>query len=236
VLQRDLQAIDRLVKLYEQGNNALKTAQPELMSEIADLAERIDLPYTRKNIDELLQRSRDGLKRIQQIVKDLRDFARLDESDLNIVDLNAGLESTLNIIRPRATKKDVKIETELGNLPRVECYPAKVNQVFMNLIANAIDASPQGGKVVIRTNATNGVIVVDVIDRGHGIEPAVRARIFDPFFTTKPQGEGTGLGLSISYGIVQDHGGTIEVDSEPGKGATFTVRLPTRHPMAVKSS
>ena len=120
------------------------------------------------------------------------------------------------------------VDLDLGTLPSVSCYPAKVNQVVMNLLANAIQASHEGGKVVVRSRHDDGRVVIDVIDEGTGIPPKVRDRIFDPFFTTKPPGEGTGLGLSISYGIVQDHGGTIAVDSAPSRGARFTVRLPGR--------
>ena len=101
----------------------------------------------------------------------------------------------------------------------------------MNLLSNAIDACPPGGTVTVRTGAEDGQVRIDVIDNGHGINPAIRDRIFDPFFTTKPIGKGTGLGLSISYGIVQDHGGTIDVDSTPGEGSRFTVRLPLQPPV-----
>jgi signal transduction histidine kinase len=197
--------------------------------QIRDLAERIDLVYTLDNLAETLTRSREGLKRIQQIVRDLRDFARLDESDLHEVDLNAGIQSTVNIILGHAKKKQVKIETQLDPaLPPVACQPAKINQVVMNLVSNAIDASHENGRVVVRTAAADGRARIEVEDEGTGILPELRERIFDPFFTTKPVGEGTGLGLSISYGIVNDHGGTIEVDSTPGKGTKFSVSLPVK--------
>jgi two-component system NtrC family sensor kinase len=110
----------------------------------------------------------------------------------------------------------------------VACQPAKINQVVMNLLSNAIDASHESGRVVVRTASVDGCARIEVEDEGTGIPQEVRERIFDPFFTTKPVGEGTGLGLSISYGIVNDHGGTIELDSTPGKGTKFTVILPVR--------
>ena len=188
------------------------------------------MDYTLNNLPGLLNRTRDGLKRIQQIVKDLRVFARLDESDLNEVDLNVGIQSTVNIVLGHAKKKQVRIDLDLHPLPPVTCFPAKINQVIMNLVSNAIDASHEGGAVTIRSVAEDGGVRIEVRDRGTGIDPEVRERIFDPFFTTKPVGIGTGLGLSISYGIVQDHGGTIEVDSTPGQGTTFTVTLPRRPP------
>jgi anti-sigma regulatory factor (Ser/Thr protein kinase) len=184
------------------------------------------MDYTLENFDGLMHRTREGLRRIQQIVKDLRVFARLDESELNVVDLNEGIESTANIILGYAKKNRVQLVTELGPLPAVTCFAAKINQVVMNLLSNAIDACDEGGTVTIRTGAEPGGVRIEVADTGGGIPPEVRERIFDPFFTTKPIGVGTGLGLSISYGIVQDHGGKIEVESEPGQGSCFTVHLP----------
>jgi signal transduction histidine kinase len=125
----------------------------------------------------------------------------------------------------------VELVSELSaDLPGVTCSPGKVNQVVLNLLTNAVQASPEGGRVTIRTRRRDAGVCIEVSDQGHGIPPEIRDRIFDPFFTTKPQGEGTGLGLSISHGIVADHGGRIEVDSEPGRGTTFTVCLPLSPP------
>lgn len=226
VLERDVRELHDLLALFRQGETVLSEHEPKLLEDIHRHCERIDVDYTLGNLQGILQRTRDGLNRIQQIVRDLRMFARLDESDLNEVDLNAGIESTLNITQGHAKKKQVQIETDLGRLPPVTCYPAKINQVMMNLIINAIDACAEKGKIVVRTRANRQAVRIDVIDNGCGIDPAIRSRIFDPFFTTKPVGVGTGLGLSISYGIVRDHGGSIEVESEPGKGSCFTVCLP----------
>jgi PAS domain S-box-containing protein len=227
VLQRDLKALGQLLEMYRQADDSITEKQPELSAEIKDLAERVDLAYTLPNLQELLTRSREGLRRIQQIVKDLRDFARLDEADLHEVDLNDGIQSTANIVLGLAKKKRVKVEMDLQPLPTVSCYPAKLNQVVMNLIANAIQASHEGGTVTVRSRRNgDDTILIEVADQGTGIPQRIRDRIFDPFFTTKPPGEGTGLGLSISYGIVQDHGGRIDVQSEEGKGSTFTITLP----------
>lgn len=234
VLQRDVKALGALIDLYRQGDEKLRSLDPGLAQEIGELSESIDVDYTRQNLDDLLNRSREGLRRIQQIVRDLRDFVRLDESELQEVNLNDGVDSTLNIILGHAKKKQITIEKDLSpDLPLLTCYPAKVNQVIMNLVGNAIDASHEGGRVVVRTAASGNPpdhVVLKVSDTGCGIPEDLRRRIFDPFFTTKPVGQGTGLGLSISYGIVRDHGGSIEVESEVGKGTTFTVTLPLRGP------
>jgi len=224
VLQRDVGAVRELLHLYR---HAEETAGPDLQHRIRAAAERIDPDHTLGSLDRLLVRSREGLRRIEQIVKDLRGFARLDEGERNDADLNAGVASTVNIVRGQAAKRNVQITLELGRLPPVSCQAAKINQVVLNLIANAIDACSDGGSVTVRTSCEPGGVAIDVIDTGKGIDPEIRGRIFDPFFTTKPIGEGTGLGLSISYGIVQEHGGRIDVESTPGRGARFTMRLPS---------
>jgi signal transduction histidine kinase len=230
VMQRDMGGLRKLLELYKQADGSVPA---ELRQQIAEVEEQIDLGYTLENLEGLFARSREGLRRIQQIVKDLRDFARLDESDLEECDLNAGISSTLNIIQGHAKRKQVALISELGPLPKVTCYPAKVNQVIMNLVGNAIDASHDGGQVRIQTHADHHDAIIEVRDNGSGIPQAIREKIFDPFFTTKPPGEGTGLGLSISYGIVHDHGGSIEVESEEGRGSTFRVKLPIK---AIKSA
>jgi len=252
VLQRDVKSVVEMLSRYQKADAVITGHEPALSAELRELAEQIDLPYTLANLYELLARSRDGLRRIQQIVNDLRHFARLDDADLHDADLNAGIESTLNIVQGKAKSRRVRIEKQLGVLPPVSCFPAKVNQVVMNLLTNAIDASPEGAVITIRTSvvaagpdkqapsAASGqvpekvgpirepAVRIEVIDEGAGIPPAIRPRIFDPFFTTKPPGHGTGLGLSISYGIIQDHGGSIDVENSPGKGATFVVTLPLK--------
>ncbi|MFO0960080.1 MAG: ATP-binding protein [Isosphaeraceae bacterium] len=157
-------------------------------------------------------------------------FARLDESDLAEFDLNDNVRTTVTIILGHAKRKRVVIEMDLQPVPPITGYVAKINQVVMNLISNAIDACQEGGKVIVRTRPDRDryAVRLDVIDDGCGIDPSILPRIFDPFFTTKPVGVGTGLGLSISYGILQDHGGLIEADSRPGQGARFTIRLPLK--------
>ena len=233
ILQRDTVPLRELVELYRQGDPVLEAQSPELFEKIHALEVEADVSYTLANLERITERSREGLRRIQQIVKDLREFARLDDGDLQAVDLNAGIASTLNIIHGRAVKSGVELQTDLNPLPAVTCYPGKINQVVMNLLANAIDATQQGGKVTVRTESSGieaetdpqGIRII-ISDTGSGIPAAILEKIFDPFFTTKPIGQGTGLGLSISYGIVKAHGGKIRVKSTPGQGTTFTVWLP----------
>ncbi|MBX6315238.1 MAG: hypothetical protein IRY99_20355, partial [Isosphaeraceae bacterium] len=203
VLQREVRHLAELVRLYRQADEVLGQHRRELLDRIVELAEAIDLDYVLEHLDSLVSRSREGLRRIQQIVKDFRDFARLDEGDLKEVDLNPGLATTVQLIRGKADERGVALATDLGPLPPVTCYPAKVNQVALNLLANAIDACAPGGHVSLSTRAVEDGVEIVVTDDGQGIDPAIRAKIFDPFFTTKPIGQGTGLGLAISYGIVQ---------------------------------
>lgn len=228
VLQRDVEGLRRILRLYHEGDQVLEAGAPELHAKVLEAMEEIDLGYTLENLERLTSRSREGLRRIQQIVKDLRDFARLDEGDIQEVDLNVGVTSTLNIIQGKAATNRVSLAADLNPIPKVACYPGKINQVIMNLLANAIDACEPEGKVTVRTEPAAGAlgVLIHIIDNGSGIAAAVMDRIFDPFFTTKPVGQGTGLGLSISYGIVKAHGGTISVSSQPGAGSRFTVWLP----------
>jgi signal transduction histidine kinase len=226
VLQRDINALSRLLALYQRGNPTLAANNPGLNQEIAELAERLDLAYTLPDVCEILHRSAEGLRRIQEIVQNLRDFVRLDQNDFDNIDLNAGIESTVNMIRHRALDRRIQITMHLNPLPKVACYPDRINQVVLNLLSNAIDASPDGADVDVRTAQEANAACVEVIDTGSGIDPKFRDRIFDPFFTTKAVGKGAGMGLSISYGIVSQHGGKIEVESHVGKGSTFRVRLP----------
>jgi two-component system NtrC family sensor kinase len=234
VLERDLAALRELLLRYQVAERSLDNS--EAFRKVHEFADEIDAPYTLANLDGVLARSKDGLKRIQQIVRDLREFARDSDKDWHEVDLNAGIESTLNIIKLRAVRKKVAIETDLHPLPRVQCHPAKINQVVLNLVSNAIDACREGGKVVVRSRRAGADVEIHVIDNGTGIEPAIREKIFDPFFTTKPPGMGTGLGLSISHGIVEDHCGHIELESTVGTGSHFTVVLPARVAFAPPAS
>jgi PAS domain S-box-containing protein len=234
VLERDLRDMITLIGLYRRTEQLSDGDHANLSSEIDRVKNQLDVDYTVENLPRLIERTREGLRRIERIVKDLRLFARVDEGDWNEVDLNPGIESSVNMIQGSARNKGVKLVTDLQPLPPVRCRAARVHQVVVNLLLNAIDACSRDDSVTVSTRSEpeTQAVRIEVADTGPGIEPAVRDRIFDPFFTTKPLGHGTGLGLSISYGIVQEHHGSIDVQSSPGAGARFTVLLPCmpKHP------
>jgi len=231
VLRRDVGLLLDFVGDYQAAEAAPDADRDGLFDRLRRQAEELDLPYTTDGVCRLLDRSEEGLKRISQTVKNLRDFARLDESDRKEADLNEGVLSTLQLLRSRARERQVAVETDLGVLPPVVCYAAQVNQVVLNVVGNALDACAPGDTVTVRTRPDGDGVVIRVEDTGSGIDPSVREKIFDPFFTTKPQGQGTGLGLSISYGIVKAHGGSIAVEPT-SRGAHFVVRLPREAPDA----
>ncbi len=179
----------------------------------------------REAIQKLLARSREGTERVKGIVLNLRAFSRMDQAELADANLNEEIERTLGLMEPRL-KDGIEVESDLGKLPLVRCYPAQLNQVFMNLVMNACDALEGKGTIQVRTRPAEESVVVEIIDDGPGIPAEVRERIFEPFFTTKPVGQGTGLGLSISHGIVERHGGNLEVECPPSGGTRFRIELP----------
>lgn len=180
-------------------------------------------------LERLIESCSGGAQRIKEIVLGLRTFSRLDEAERKPVDLHEGIDSTLTLI-DHHLKDRVTVEKDYGQLPMVECYAGQLNQVLMNLITNAADAIEGEGEIVITTRANDDGVTISVKDSGCGMPDDVKSQIFDPFFTTKEVGSGTGLGLSISYGIVEKHGGKIDVDSTVGEGTTFTITLPAKMP------
>lgn len=194
---------------------------------VDDLKEEIDYEDTVEILDDLINTIEEGARRATVIVKDLRNFSRLDEADLKTADVHEGLEGTISLLRPKLSER-IEIIQEFGEIPRFEFSPAQLNQVFMNLLSNAEQAIEGSGSITVRSRVEDNHAVIEVADTGCGIPEEHRTRLFEPFFTTKDVGDGVGLGLSISFGIVEQHGGSIEIDSVEGKGSTFTVRIPIR--------
>lgn len=214
-----------LVGLYERGESLLLSDRA-LIEEIHGTREKLDLAFLREDASHLLSESLDGVQRVRRIVQDLRDFSHVGQAERQPYNLHAGLDSALNILSSEFRDK-AEVRKEYGTLPEVDCVPAQVNQVFMGLLMNAVQAVEPGGIVTIRTGAENGAVWVEIEDNGCGIPKEDLQHVFEPFFTTKPPGKGTGLGLSMCYGIVKQHGGRIDIDSEPGRGTRVTVRLAT---------
>lgn len=195
---------------------------------LKEMKQRIDLEFMKDDVKNLLDESQEGMRRIKKIVQDLKDFAHVREEEWQEADIHSGLDSTLNIVH-NELKYKAEVIKEYGNLPLVECIAPQINQVLMNLLVNASHAIEQRGTITIRTGREGDDWVwISISDTGKGIARENLQRIFDPFFTTKPVGQGTGLGLSLSFSIISKHNGKIEVESEVGKGTTFTVRLPVR--------
>ena len=223
-LEKYMADLFRVIAAYEAAESKFGG---EHCPEVADVRKSVDLPYLMEDIPSLVKESRDGLARVKRIIQDLKDFSHVDESSWQFADLEKGMDSTLNVVW-NEIKYKAEVVKEYAGLPQVECMPSQINQVFMNLLVNAAQAIEGQGTITIRSGVAGEEAWLEVADTGKGIAPQHLGRIFDPFFTTKPVGKGTGLGLSLSYGIVQKHGGRIEVSSEVGKGTAMRVWLPLR--------
>lgn len=227
-----------IVELYQQY-------YPDPPEEVQDSLEDVDIEFVKEDLPKILSSMKAGATRIATIVKSLKNFSRLDESDFKKADINEGIESTLMILDHRLKSKpdypEVRVIKEYGEIPLVSCYAGQLNQVFMNIIANAIDAIDERDRqrnlaeikanpsqITIETRVLdNHSISINIADNGPGICEEIKAKLFDPFFTTKPVGKGTGLGLSVSYHIVvEKHRGQIECHSSPGSGTEFVVKIP----------
>jgi len=217
-----------LLRLYQQE-------YPQPTEAIAEEIAEIELDFLREDLLKLLESMKIGSERIRQIVLSLRNFSRLDEAQMKLVDIHEGIENTLLILNSRL-KHGIEVIKNYGELPEIECYPAQLNQVFMNILVNAIDALEESvdnshkskiPQILIQTQKLDSSqIMVRICDNGPGISLAIQSKLFDPFFTTKAPGKGTGIGLAICYQIVEKHGGKIEVISSLGAGAEFAIALP----------
>ncbi len=212
------------------GQNSDKMeSQPlvfEQVNRIKTLEKEIDLDFILKDTFELIEETREGAERIKKIVQDLKDFAHPGEDKPKFVDINKNLDSTVNVVW-NELKYKADVVKDYGPLPQVKCYPHLLNQVFLNLLVNSAQAIEDHGDIKIKTRMNNGYIEIKISDTGCGIPKENLSKIYDPFFTTKEVGKGTGLGLNMAYNIIQKHKGKINVESEPGKGTTFTLRLST---------
>jgi PAS domain S-box-containing protein len=224
--------VDELLAIdgaYDEIEDHLQSVAPQLLDRVRALKATCDHPFIVSDLRHLLRESREGLERVKTIVQDLKDFSRTGDTGWDWADLQKGLESTLNIVR-NEIKYKADIVREWVPLPAVRCIPAQINQVFMNLLVNAAQAIEDHGTIVLRSGVDRDSVWIAVQDNGCGIAPDKISRIFDPFYTSKPVGQGTGLGLTLVWSIVQRHQGSIDVQSTPGQGTCFTLRLPVNGP------
>jgi predicted ATPase/signal transduction histidine kinase/tRNA A-37 threonylcarbamoyl transferase component Bud32 len=234
------QYVEDLINLLELYQKYL----PSPPAEITDEIEAIDLEFLLQDLPKMISSMKLGTDRIRGIMMSLRNFSRTDSADKKAVDIHEGIETTLMILQHRLkaspTRPAIQVIKEYGKLPPVACFPGQMNQVFMNLLANAIDALEESNQgktfaeieknpnvITIRTQVADNQLMIHITDNGPGMSEETRQKLFDAFFTTKPEGQGTGLGLSISYQIVTEkHGGTLECISSPGQGAEFVIQIP----------
>ena len=222
-LQRDMDDIFSIIKKYDdiiKSNNLEET-----FNDVDSLKDKVDFSYLINEIISLLDGIKEGAKRSSQIVKGLRSFSRLDEENYQVYDIHEGIDTSLTLLNNKI-KDRISIRKDYGKFKDIECYPSKLNQVFMNLLTNSIQAIEGKGEIFIQTISSAIGVKIIIKDNGKGMIPEVKKYIFEPFFTTKDIGKGTGLGLSISFGIIEQHNGTIDVVSEPGKGTEFIISLP----------
>jgi signal transduction histidine kinase len=224
---------------------AYQTHYPQATESLQGLIEEVEPDFLIQDVPRILMSMRSGAGRIREIVASLRSFSRLDEAHCKVVNLHDGLESTLSILKTQIPA-DVQLCRQYGQLPPIECFPSLLNQVFLHLLKNALDALelPQSTPktITITTEAslgdrpTRSWVTVTITDNGGGIDAAIQPKIFDPFFTTKEIGQGCGLGLAISYqAVVHQHRGSLSCHSTVGQGSTFTVKIPVGQPYLMSS-
>jgi signal transduction histidine kinase/ActR/RegA family two-component response regulator len=204
---------------------ALPEESKALLKKVAETEEAVDIDYIREDTGSLIEESCEGTERIKKIVDDLKHFAHPGEERMKATDINAGLNSTLNVVN-NELKYKATIVKEFGDLPIINAHPQQLNQVFMNILVNAAQAIEKSGEIKIVTATVDGKAQIRISDTGCGISKENLTKIFDPFFTTKDVGKGTGLGMNIAYNIINKHQGEIWVESEVGKGTTFIIQLP----------
>ncbi|MEK7321565.1 MAG: ATP-binding protein [Pseudomonadota bacterium] len=232
-LQRYVDDLFRLVEAYGEAEPVLPEHAAAWRT-LQTVKQEVDLDFLKQDIVNLLNESQEGVARVRDIVQNLKSFSHVDDQEWQWNDLHKGLDSTLNIVQ-NELKYKARVIKEYGDLPQIECRLSQLNQVFMNLLVNAVHAMEERGNIWLRTGAENESVWVEIEDTGKGIAPEHLSRIFEPFFTTKPVGSGTGLGLSLSYDIITKHGGRIEVASTLGKGTCFRMYLPRCRPAVAET-
>lgn len=220
-----IELYQQLLSLYQTGKPEFTQANAELLAKIEQLETSEDIEFVNEDIVSLMSDTLDGISRVQEIVRGLKEFSHINENSKETCNIGECVESTLKIVK-NELKNRVSIKLDLQEIPLVMANRGELNQVLMNLLINAGQAIDAEGEIMVSTSVEAGFVKISISDNGKGIAKEDLDKLFDPFFTTKPVGEGTGLGLSISYGIIENHGGSIQVDSEPNVGTSFHILLP----------
>jgi two-component system NtrC family sensor kinase len=226
-LIRDYQKLKTALRQLPEGE--LPAVIDDLVAQVESTEQDVDIEYIQEDVGELIGDCREGTERIKKIVDDLKHFAHPGEDKMKETDINAGIESTLNVVN-NELKYKATIVKELGDIPIIHAYPQQLNQVFMNILVNAAQAIEKTGEIKIVTTTVDHQAEIRISDTGCGISKENINKIFDPFFTTKDVGKGTGLGMNIAYNIISKHKGDIRVESTVGKGTTFIIQLPVGSP------
>ncbi|MDA8214956.1 MAG: response regulator [Nitrospiraceae bacterium] len=227
-LQKYADKLSEFIKAQTEaiGELGVKSSEfGEIQKKVDEFKKSLKIDYIIDDLGNLIRESLDGAERVKKIVQDLKSFSRIDEAEWKMADINAGIESTINIVW-NELKYKATVKKEYGNIPLTKCNPGQLNQVFMNILINAAHAIEKQGEITVKTWHGSGFIYISISDTGKGIPSENLNRIFEPFFTTKEVGKGTGLGLSIAYDIVKKHNGDITVESKAGKGSAFTIKIP----------
>ena len=227
-LRREVLDLLELLEAYENAQSLVPEDSPQ-KRRIAEVKQKIDIDYLTSDIVNLLNESDEGVRRVVNIVTNLKDYSRVDAKDWHLTNLEEGVESTLSIAW-NIIKYKAEVRRNFAGVPQVECIGSQINQVIMNLLVNAAQAIAEQGTITITTGFNENDVWIEISDTGSGIAHENLPRIFEPFFTTKPLGQGTGLGLSLSYKIVQAHNGSLTVESQLHKGTTFRITLPRNQP------
>lgn len=228
-LQTYIEPIRNILESIDALNNAIESADSALIAqkgkEIAELVIKSDLEFVLEDINDLAEESLQGLERIKKIVMDLKLYARKESDEMAEADINSVIDSAINIVWNQI-KYTCELKKDYSELPMIVGNVQQLSQVFVNLLVNAGQAIEESGTLTVKSFLEGDQIVITVADTGNGIPEEIITKIFDPLFTTKEPGKGTGLGLSISYEIIQRHKGELSVESKPGEGTTFTIKLP----------
>ena len=230
-LRSSLEGLLNVLNKYAKLDEAESIADiKSVLEDVKDLKKKLYFDETRDNVFEVVNAIKEGATRTAEIVKGLRSFSRLDETELKEASIHDGIDSTLVLLNSKIERDRITITKDYDyTIPEIECFPGQLNQVFMNIISNAIDSIAGKGSITICTRNLESDVEIKIIDTGKGMSEDVKAKIFQPFFTTKGLGEGTGLGLSITFGIIDKHEGKISVDSAVGEGTAFTIVIPKKH-------